>query len=248
MVSIPVALFTATEEKDVAFHMLHTVCNSRIKQKRWCPVCDKEVAREEIVKGYEYAKDQHVKMADEDFENLPVASLHAIEVAQFVKAEEIDPVYYDRSYIVQPSPAGRKAFALLLRTLEDKEVTAVAKIAFRQKEHLCALRPYHGAIVMETLFYPDEIRQAEDLVSDTPISEAELKMAESLVDLLKGKFDPEKYKDEFREALMSRIETKMQGGQITVSPHVEPTQVIDLMEALKASVEAAKKDRSEAAG
>lgn len=248
MVSIPVSLFTATEEKDVSFHMLHKDCHSRIKQLRWCPVCSKEAGKDDIQKGYEYATGQHVIMEPTDFEDLPVPSIRTIEVTTFVRAEEIDPVFYDKCYYVQPSPAGKKPFALLLRALEDKKVTAVAKVALRNKEHLCALRPKGGAIVLETLFYPDEIRAAEELTEDILVSDAELAMANSLIDLLAGRFEPEQYKDGYREALLQRIEAKMQGGEIVAAPEAEATQVIDLMEALKASIQAAKKEKTEATG
>ena len=158
MVSIPVKLYTATESKDISFHLLHQECNSRLKQLRWCPVCEREVEWGEIIRGFEYAKDQHVIMNDEDFDKLPLPSKHAIELSAFIEADEIDPVYYEKSYYLEADEAGVKPFALLMRSLKEKNLTAIAKIAVRNKERLCALRPLDGTLMLETLFYPDEIR------------------------------------------------------------------------------------------
>ena len=248
MVSIPVKLFTATESKDVSFHLLHQECNSRLKQLRWCPVCEREVEWGEIVRGYEWAKDQHVIMTDEDFEKLPLPSRRTIELSAFVKAEEIDPVYYEKSYYLEPDDVGLKPFALLMKALREKGLTAVAKIAIRNKERLCALRPMDGTLMLETLYYPDEIRVERGVeLPEVQVSDRELEMASTLIDLLADAFEPEKYEDEYRQALMAIIEAKLQGEEFVEAPAAAPAKVTDLMAALKASVEAAKKRRGEEA-
>jgi DNA end-binding protein Ku len=245
MVSIPVGMYTATQEKDLRFNQIHEKCGSRIKLQKYCPACEKVVEADELVKGYEYSKGQYVYLTDEDFESLPVASKHTIDVVAFVKREEVDPLYFDKSYYLRAEDVGRKPYKLLMKTLEDKEVVAVAKIAMRQKEQLCLLRPGKGALIMETLYYPDEIREAEVTgMDDIKVDAKELKMAESLVDLLSEEFDPSAFKDEYRVALIDRIEAKAQGQEIREAPVPETAKVIDLMDALKASLEAAKKKKA----
>lgn len=250
MVSIPVRLYTATESKDISFNLLHDVCGTRIKQQRWCPTCEVEVPWDETSRGYEYAKGQYVKLEDEDFEKLPIASKHTIELGTFVNKEEIDPIYYEKTYYLEPDETGRKPFALLMRALTEKNLTAVAKIAIRNKERLCSLRPYEGVLALETMLYPDEIRKPEiQGLEDIEVNERELQMAMSLIDLLTGEFQPEQYKDEYREKLMQMIEAKLEGVEIAEEAPA-PARITDLMAALRASVEAAKKrkdtDESEA--
>ncbi len=240
MVSIPVHMYPATSSKDIAFNELHSVCKSRLKRVRTCPVCQREVTGDEVVKGYEYAKGHYVEMGDDDFAAVPVPSKHTIEVARFVKAEEIDPVYYDSAYVLEPDDLGKKPFALFMHALETKGMTAIAHITIRKREQLCALRSHGGNLMMETLYYADELRV--DLAKEAPdivLSEPEQRMAEALVDLLTGEFDAKEYKDVYREALMEVIGAKLEGKEVVAAPEA-PTQVMDLMEALRASVEAAK--------
>ena len=249
MVSIPVKLYTATESKDISFHLLHRDDNSRLKNLRWCPVDEREVERGEIVRGYEYAKDQHVILDDSDFEKLPLPSKHAIELSAFIEADEIDPIYYEKSYYLEADEAGVKPFALLMRSLKEKNLTAVAKIAIRNKERLCALRPLDGTLMLETLFYPDEIRVERGVEApEVQVSERELEMASTFIDLLQEPFEPEKYHDEYRRALMEIIEAKLQGQEVAEAPAAPVAKVTDLMAALKASVEEAKKRKQEEPG
>ena len=244
MVSIPVKLFGATESKDISFNLLHATCGTRLKQVRWCPTDEQEVAWNETVRGYEYAKDQYVTLTDEDFEKLPLASKHIIELTAFVKAEEIDPVFYEKSYHLAPDDRGEKPYALLLRTLEKKSLTAIATITIRKKEQLCALRPKDGGLMLETLYYPDEIRAQPEIDLDkTKITERELDMAFTLIDLLRKPFDPEEYKDHYREALTQVIEAKLEGRDVVTSPAARESKVLDLADALRRSVEAAKKGK-----
>lgn len=244
MVTIPVKLYGATESKDISFNLLHSTCGTRVKQVRWCPTDEIEIPWNETVKGYEYAKGQYVVLTDEDFEKLPLPSKHTIELSAFVKAEEIDPVYYERSYHLAPDERGEKPYALLLQTLEKKGLTALAAITIRKKEQLCALRPKDGALMLETLYYPDEIRaQPEVELDKAKITERELEMAFTLIDLLRKPFDPEEYKDHYREALSQLIEAKLDGRDVVKSPAGRETKVIDLADALRQSVEAAKKGK-----
>ena len=241
MVSIPVKLYNATEDKDISFHQLHQACGSRLKQLRWCPVCDREVEWGEVTRGYEYAKDQHIVLTEEDLGKLPLPSKRSIELSSFVKAEQIDPVFYDRSYYLEPDETGKKPFALLMRALHEKQLSAVASIAIRNKERLCALRPYDGTLILETLLYPDELRVQKGVdLPDVKVTDRELSMAYSLIDLMSEPFEPEKYRDHYREALMEVIEAKLQGAEIVEAPPAPRGKVVDLMAALKASVEAAK--------
>jgi DNA end-binding protein Ku len=244
MVSIPVGIYTAVSEKDLHFNHIHEKCGSRIRQQKFCPVCDKTVQSEEIQRGYEVSKGAYVIVDDKDFEELPVPSKHTITVDRFVDAAEVNPVYYDTTYYLLPEEAGKKPFALLMKALENKGVSAIAKIALRNKESLCLLLLNGDQILLETLFFPDEIREAEDMkLGKVKVDDKELKMALSLVDMLSGPFEPELYQDEYRIALMERVEAKLQGREITEAPTApEPGRVIDLMEALKQSLEAAKKE------
>ncbi|MBM2810120.1 MAG: YkoV protein [Chloroflexi bacterium] len=242
MVSIPVSLFTAASSKDISFNMLHDECKARVKQVRRCPVHEKDLTADEIVKGFEYSKGQYVVLTDEDFEKVALPSKHTIEVTAFVEADEIDPVYYERSYYIQPEDLGVKPYALLMRAMEDKKLTALAKIAMRNRESLCALRAANGSLLLETLYYADEVQvEKPHKVDDVELSDRELGMAHSLIDLLAEHFEPAKYQDEYRGALMQVIESKLTGLEMVTAPEPETGKVIDLMAALKASVEAAKK-------
>lgn len=245
MISIPVKLFGATESKDIAFNTLHKACKSRLKQKRWCPVDDREVFNDEVVRGFEYSRDSYVEIADEDLEFLPLPSKHTIELTSFVKQAEIDPVYFERTYFLEPEQVGAKPYALLMRALKTKQVSAVAKIALRNRESLCILRASeNGLLMLETLYYPDEVRTAD--VQPEPevlISQPELTMALSLVEMLEEPFDPKKYHDQYRVAMLEMIESKRNGNEVAAAPEAPMPKTVDLMAALKASLEAAKKGR-----
>lgn len=243
MVSIPVKLYTATEDKDISFRLLHKECGSRLKQLRWCPEHERAVEWDEVVRGYEYAKDEYIVMEDADFEKLPLPSKQTVELTAFVQAEQIDPIYYQKTYYLEPDEKGMKPYGLLMQALKDKELTGIAKIAIRNKEQLCAIRPMDGTLVIETLFYPDEIREVPTEVSEQEFSDAEMKMAHTLIDLLHEDFDPAQYHDQYREALMQVIDAKLEGVEVGEVEVAKPAKVTDLMSALKASVEAAKKGK-----
>ena len=250
MVVIPVRLYPATDSKDISFVTLHASCNSRIRQRRWCPYDEREVERSEIVRGYEYAKEQYVVMEPSDFADLPVPSKHTIEISRFIDLAEIDPVYFERGYVLEPEAVGRKPFYLLKKALDESNRVAIAKVSIRQKEHLCCLRPYDRAIAMETMFYPDEIRSTAELdlpEEETAISEAEMAMANTLIDQLTGSFEPDQYRDDYRATLEQVIEAKLGTAEpVTAAPPPAKGEVVDLMEALKASIRAtqAQEDRA----
>ena len=212
MVVIPVKLYTATESKDIAFVTLHKTCNNRIRQKRYCSFHESEVEMVEIVKGYEYAKEQYVVMDQADFDGLPVASTHTIEIVRFVDLADIDPVYFERSYALEPDRAALKPFYLLKRALENTSRVAIAKISLRQKEHLACLRPYGQGIVLDTMFYPDEIRGLLELSlpeESAVVTDQEMSMAITLIDQLTGPFEPDQHHDEYRTTLERVIEAKL---------------------------------------
>jgi DNA end-binding protein Ku len=248
MISIPVKLFGATESKDLAFNTLHKECKSRLKQKRWCPVDDREVFQDEVVKAFEYSKDSYVEITDEDLEGLPLPSKHTIELTSFVSQVEIDPVYFERTYYLEPEDIGAKPYALLMRALKTKQVSAVAKIALRNKESLCVIRASDNNVLMlETLYYPDEVRTADlPAAPDVMVSQPELTMALSLVEMLQEPFDPQKYHDQYRTALLDMIEAKRNGNAIVATPEAPLPRTVDLMAALKASLEAAQKGKGAA--
>ncbi len=248
MVSIPVKLYTATEEKDIRFHLLHEKDHARIKQQRFCPEDESVIAWNEVVRGFEVGPDQYVVLEDEDFEKVPVNTTHTIEIVQFVDLADIDPISYQRTYYLEPEDIGQKPFALLVRALKESGRVAIAKVTLRQKEHLCTLRIYDQVLALETMYYADEVRSPKDLEGPSEsvqISDRELQMAKSLVDMLTGEFDYASYTDNYREALMEVIRKKAE-GQAIVAPPPAVARVTDLMEALRASVEEARKRKETA--
>jgi DNA end-binding protein Ku len=246
MVSIPVKLFTATDEKDISFNQLHKTDHERIRYQRYCPAEDEVVELSDIVKGYEISPGQYVILENEDFEKVPVDTTHTIEITDFVPSDQIDPIYYQKTYYLEPDKIGAKPFALLREVLKDSKLTALAKVTLRQKEQLCTLRLYNNTIALETMFYADEIRSTEDIdvPEDGKIGERELNMAKSLVEMLTGDFEPEKYQDNYREALLELIEQKAEGQEISRPAAPAVSKVTDLMEALRASVENARRERT----
>ncbi len=243
LVSVPVGLYSATEEKSLHFNQLHDEDFGRIKYQRVCSKCGEMVDFEHIVKGYEYEKDKYVVLTDEDFDAVPVESSKAIDILQFVDLADIDPIYFQKSYYLVPEETGLKAYTLLRRAMEEDGRVAIAKVAFREKEHLAALRFKDNVFVLETMFWPDEIRAADFEVLDkkVQIRDQEVQMAKSLIDNLTEAFKPDAFRDEYRDALLDIVEKKVSGEEIEVVPEPEPTKVVDLMEALKASVEQTKK-------
>lgn len=245
LVNIPVRLYSAVQEKSLKFHMLHAKDGGRIKYQRVCAICGEEVTWDDIVKGYEYSKDHYVQFSEEEMGALDLDSIRAIDVVTFVPLDEIDPVYFNKTYYVVPEPSGLKAYRLLQEALEAEGSVGLAKVALRDKEHLATVRLKDDVFVLETMHWPDEIREPafEELDKNVEVRDAELKMARQLIQQLSGDFNPAEFQDEYRTRLEQLVEQKIEGQEITVAaePEEEPTKVVDLMEALKASVAEAKK-------
>ena len=244
LVNIPVKLHTATENKDIKLRQLHKECNSPINYQKVCPVCEAEVKGEDIVKAYEYSKNKFVVLDDEELEKLRKENEDkAVEIIEFVKLEEIDPIYFERSYFLAPDTGGGKAYALLREALSNSGKIGVAKITIRSKEQLAIVRVYGETLIMETIHFPDEVRSSEEvpnIPSDEKITDKELDTALMLIDQLTAKFEPDKYQDDYRTALLELIEQK-KNGELTVTVNekepVIPSDMTDLMTALQASLD-----------
>jgi DNA end-binding protein Ku len=243
LVTIPVAVYPATEEKTLRFNQLHDEDLGRVRYKRVCEKDGEELSFEHIVKGYEYEKDHYVVLTDEDFDAVPLESSRAIDIVQFVHLDEIDPVMYKKSYYLLPEETGAKAYALLREALSQDNKVGIAKVSFRDKEHLAALRFRGDAFVLETMYWPDEIREADfgGVNVDAKVRSQELEMARQLIQNLTSDWNPDEYTDEYREALLKIVEAKIAGEEIELVTAEPTAKVVDLMEALKASVAAAKK-------
>jgi len=249
LVSIPVKLYSATEERDVSFHQVHREDAGRIRYKRVCSIDGEEVQYSDIAKGYELSSGDVVVLTDEDFADLPLSTSRSIDVLQFVPLEQVDPMYFAKSYYLEPDASGSKPYVLLREALEKSGRVALVKIALRQRESLATLRVRDGVFVLEMMLWPDEIRTADFgfLDDDIDVRPQELSMAQSLIETLSGDFEPEQYTDNYREALQALIEAKVEGREV-----VQPSEaaedsgtVVDLMSALRASVEAARAGRGE---
>jgi DNA end-binding protein Ku len=244
LVTIPVKLYSATEEKDVTFHQVRRSDGSRIKYKRVAAADGEEVQYGDIAKGYELPTGETVVLTDEDFKDLPLTTSRAIDVLQFVPLEEVDPIYFAKSYYLEPEKAGTKPYVLLREALERSGRVAVVKVALRNRESLATLRVREGVFVLETMLWPDEVRTPEFgfLDEDVEVREQELTMAGSLIETLSGEFDPTQFSDSYREALQAVIDAKVQGREVVQPEGAQPTAgtVVDLMAALRASVDAAK--------
>jgi len=249
LVTIPVAVYPATEERSLKFNQLHDADGGRIRYKRVCSACGEEVSFENIVKGYEYEKDRYVTLSDDELDAVPVESGRNIDILQFVDLEEIDPIYFKKSYYLIPEEIGAKAYALLREALSQDGKVGIAKVSFRDKEHLAALRFRDREFVLETMYWPDELREAEfeGIDVDQRVRAQEVEMARTLIDNLASPWNPEEFRDAYREALLEIVEKKIAGEEIEVVGEEAPAaRVVDLMEALKASVAAVKKKPSPA--
>jgi len=252
LVTIPIKLYLATESKyGISFNMLHKEDLARINMKVWCPEHEKVISRSDTVKGYEWAPEQYVVIDDEDLEKVPLKTVRSIEIEQFTKPDQDDGNvrFVKQAYYIEPDKIGRKAFYLLKQVLEEEELTAICKVVIKDREALAALDPFGKTMLLTTLHWPDEIRSTDEL--DLPAEEydfkpAEMAMARQLVSAMTGEFEPEKYKDEYREALLEIIEQKVEGKEVKApEPAEESGNLIDLMAALEASVNAAKSGRGD---
>lgn len=254
LVHIPVKLHTATENKDIKMRQLHKKCHTPISYEKRCRHCEEAVEADDIVKAYEYVKNKFVVVEAEELEQFRKDNEDkAVQILDFVQLEEVDPIYFDRSYFLAPGDGGSKAYALLQRALADSKKIGIGKIIIRAKEHLAIVRTYGNALMMETIYFPDEVRNLADVpnLPEAPkVEEKELKTALLLIDQLTSEFDPESYTDEYREQLFDLIEQKKQGNKMVVSEPKEAerdTNVTDLMSALEASLERTKPKRKKAA-
>ncbi|MBN2909620.1 Ku protein [Polycladomyces sp. WAk] len=250
LVNIPVKMYAATEGKKVPFRLLHKKCRTPLQYTRTCPYCQEEVSWADVVKGVEYADGKFVLMEKEELEAIAPENRKTIEILDFVDLREIDPIYFDRTYYLGPGDTGERAYTLLREAMEETGKIGVAQITIRSKQSLAVVRVYQNCLVMETIFYPDEVRSAAlvpGVPEETALPEKEMEMARQLIESLSTSFDPGKYRDDYREALQAAIEKKISGEEIVQAPEAEPEKVVDLMEALKASIEAAQK-RKKAAG
>lgn len=254
LVSLPVRLVAAARSETIGFNQLHKHDNSRVKQVIFCAAEDKPISRAEIVKGYEYEKDKYVVIEDEDIKKITPKTAKVMEILEFVKANEVDSVYLDSSYYVQPDDAGEKPYTLLYEALKQSGYYGIAKVTMHSREHIVILRPGKHGLLLHTMYYNDEVRSLDEFrTNGDSLKPAEIAMAKSLVEALAASFEPEKYKDSYRDTLRAMIEAKVTGQEVVAAPVAqELAPVVDIMEALKASLSALKKpaasDEDEAGG
>lgn len=239
LISVPIRLFVAAREQHISFNQLHEVCGTRIKQQLYCPHCERVVDRDEIVKGYEVSKDQYVRVTSEELKALEAQSSETMEIQQFVKLPDVDPLYYQTSYFSVAEDPGRKAYSLIQKGMQDLNVGAIAKITLHQREQIVMIRPYENGLVLHTLYYPEEIRAVAefDNQQEAEVQKAEVELAEQFMKQLTGEFHPEKLKDEYEGRVEQLIESKQ--GEAPAPEKVAKKKmapVIDLMEALKKSM------------
>ncbi|HYJ76852.1 MAG TPA: Ku protein [Kineosporiaceae bacterium] len=253
LVNVPVRLFAATQEHDIRFHQVHREDGGRIRMKRTCSIDGEEVPYDQIAKGYESADGRLVILTDEDFAGLPLATGREIEVVEFVPVEQVDPILYGRTYYLEPESRAAKPYVLLREALETTQRLAVVKVAMRQRESLAVLRVRDKVIVLQTLLWPDEVRQAsfDILDQDVDLRPQELTMAQSLIESLAADFEPDQFEDEYATALSALVDAKLEGAAPAPAAEVEAgasTEVVDLLTALQRSVERARSSRGEDAG
>jgi DNA end-binding protein Ku len=237
LISIPVRLFAAARGERVSFNQLHNVCHSRLKQPLFCPVCNRNVERSEVVKGYECDKDQYVLFSEEELDKIEPPSAHVMEILQFVKLDELDPIYLDSSYYISPEDAGLKAYTLLMKAMQETGYGAIAKLTMHQREHIVIIRPGAKTLSLHTMFYSSEVRNAEAVPIDkVEVKEQEKKLAEQLIQSLAAPFQPEQYRDEYSDNIRALIAAKLQGQEVAQAPQPHLAPVIDLMDALKKSL------------
>ena len=248
LVNIPIGLAVAQQRKDTAFRTLHRECGTPIKQKRYCPFHERDVEADELVKGWEFTKNQFVVVEEADLEAVAVQRSQSVDIIRFVPISQVDPIYFDRTYYLAPAgpDAQRRPYVLLLRAMQEADMAAVGKFVLWGKENLCLIRPLGESLVLETLFFAEDIRprkEIDEAVEETEVKDPELAMARQLVDSLVGDFDPKDYENEYRNDLRAMLEAKLEGKEIALPEPVKTAPVVDLMQALKQSVAQAKKDK-----
>jgi len=240
LVSIPIRMYTAASSANVAFNMLHAKCGSRIKQQTFCPVCNEVVDRASLVRGYEFSKDQYVRVADDELKALEGEASKMIDIAEFVPLQSVDPIYFERTYFLGPDKGGDKAYRLLADAMEKQGRVALAKFVMRGKESLVLIRPAQGGLMLHTMYFADEVRDFGEIGrgQSAKIKPGELDLAGQLIDgLSNDEFHPEQYEDEYRHRVLDLVNQKVEGKEVTVAaPQAPRAQVIDLMDALKESL------------
>ncbi len=244
LVTVPIRLFVAARDEHISFHQIHEVCGTRIKQQLFCPHCERLVERKELVKGYPLDKERNIIIKDEELKALAPESSSTMEIVQFVKLDDIDPIYYETSYYSAPEEAGRRPYALLLKTMQESKLAAIAKVTMHSRERIVVLRPYQNGLALHTIYYPNEIRAVAEYGQspDVKLQEQEVKLAEQFAEALTKPFHPEQFKDEYEERVLQLIESRTEGHAApAATPHRKLAPVIDLMEALKKSLEQKEK-------
>ncbi len=250
LVTIPVKLFSATEEKDISFRQVHAADGGRIKYKRVCEVCGEEVPYPEIAKGYETSDGRMAVLEKSDFDELPLTTTKSVEVVQFVNEEDVDPTYFAKTYFLQADGPGVKPYVLLRDALIQSGRSAVVKVALRSREAMALIRPKDGVLVMHTMLWPDELRDGSFAAppAEVTVSDAEVLMARTFIDALTGDFNPEEFTDSYREALEEIVQAKLSGIPVAEEAPASTSkgaEVVDLVAALRASVAAAKERREQ---
>lgn len=238
LISMPVRLFSGARSSGISFHMLHRDDLQRVKQQLYCPADDRVISRDEIVKGYEYRKDEYVVVEPDEIKKIEPKTAKTMEILEFVKSEEVDPVFFESSYYMLPEEAGRRPYALLTKAMEESEYVAIAKLTMHNREYTVFLRPHEGGMMLHTMYYADEVRQVEGFgAPDVELKDSEVKVAHQLIEALSAEWDPEKYHDTFQDNLKNLIQTKLEGGKIAeVEKPKKLAPVVDLMSALKQSL------------
>jgi DNA end-binding protein Ku len=248
LVNIPIGLAVAQQRKDTAFRTLHRECGTPIKQKRYCPFHERDVEADELVKGWEFAKNQFVPVEESDLESVALQRSQSVDIIRFVPIDQVDPIYFDRTYYLAPAgpDAQRRPYVLLLRAMQEAGMAAVGKFVLWGKENLCLIRPLGESLALETLYFAEDIRprsEIDEAVEETEVQDPELAMARQLVESLVGDFNPEDYENEYRNELRAMLEAKLAGQEITRPEPTPEAPVVDLMEALKQSVAQARTDK-----
>jgi len=238
LISMPVRLFSGARSSSISFHMLHRDDLQRVKQQLYCPADNRVIERSETVKGYEYRKDEYVVIEPDEIKKIEPKTAKTMEILEFVKADEVDPVFFESSYYLMPEEAGRRPYALLTKALEESNYVAIAKLTMHNREYTVFLRPRDGGMMLHTMYYAEEVREVEGFgAPDVELKDAEVKVAHQLIEALADKWDPEKYHDTFQENLKKMIQTKLEGGKIAeVEKPKKLAPVVDLMSALKQSL------------
>jgi DNA end-binding protein Ku len=247
LVSFPVKLYSAARSESISFNQLHKADGSRVKQVLYCQAEDKPIPRSEIVKGYEFEKDRYIVIEDEEVKKVAPQSAKVMELLEFVPNDQVDPIYLETSYYLAPDEAGEKPYALLFDALKKSGRVGVAKIAMHNREHIVILRPGKSGVLMHTMYYSHEIRKVDEFRTDVSlVKDKELALASSLIEALAADFEPDKYHDTYRDNLLKMIEAKKQGAEVVATPEPQQAKVVDIMEALKASLAMAKKPAASA--